>query len=178
MTPPIRAVTRIDSSEFKHFASQPDTIQIAITKIVAIPLFERTWTLEQFTTKTKSLAIRLNLYIKSWKVQWFYQFLCPPSLKSASTRRFLSSPTFVSLDDVKKKAKIIAPNLLSKKAQESVKFKNTFFRTELLVVSPPSDKDVRKSKTWKRRRGEATLLWSRRMLRRRRATFSDTLRPR
>lgn len=40
-----------------------------------------------------------------------HQFLCPPSLKSGSIAFFLSPPIFVSLDEVKKNARIIAANL-------------------------------------------------------------------
>lgn len=48
---------------------------------------------------------------KEKETQTTHQFLCPPSLKSGSIAFFLSSPIFVSLDEVKKNARSIAANL-------------------------------------------------------------------
>jgi len=41
-----------------------------------------------------------------------HQFLCPPCLNSGSINRFVSCPFLVSADEVKKKANIIAVNLV------------------------------------------------------------------
>lgn len=74
---------KTDSFESKHLSCNPVFAHRTRTKTEAIPLFDKTCT----------------------------QFLWPPSLKSASTRRFLSSPTLVSFDDVKKNTSNRAPYL-------------------------------------------------------------------